>query len=73
MAKAKKLPSGSWRVLVFDHYEPVLNPDGTPVMQNGKPKQKRIYQSFTDDDPSTKGRQTGRIGSCTIHGRERFT
>lgn len=57
MAKAKKLPSGSWRVLVFDHYEPVLNPDGTPVMQNGKPKQKRIYQSFTDDDPSIKGRK----------------
>lgn len=26
-------------------------------MQNGKPKQKRIYQSFTDDDPSTKGRK----------------
>lgn len=57
MAKAKKLPSGSWRVQVFDHFEPVLNSDGTPVMKNGKPVQKRIYQSFTDDDPSAQGRR----------------
>lgn len=57
MAKAKKLPSGSWRVQVFDHFEPIINPDGTPVIKNGKPVLKRIYQSFTDDDPSAQGRR----------------
>lgn len=35
MAKAKKLPSGQWRALVFSHFETV----------NGK--EKRIYESFT--------------------------
>lgn len=50
MAKAKKLPSGNWRCLVYDRSEPVLNPDGTPALdKNGKPKQKRIYESFTAD------------------------
>lgn len=50
MAKAKKLPSGNWRCLVYDHSEPVLNPDSTPALdKNGKPKQKRIYESFTAD------------------------
>lgn len=29
MAVAKKLPSGSWRVQVFSHYEYVQKPDGT--------------------------------------------
>lgn len=36
MATARKLPSGSWRVQVFSHYE--YGPDG---------KQKRVYESFT--------------------------
>ena len=40
MAKAKKLPSGNWRVQVFSHYEPAVLPDGTE-------KKKRIYESFT--------------------------
>jgi integrase len=37
MAKAKKLPSGAWRTLVYSHTEKV---DG---------KDKRIYESFTSD------------------------
>ena len=53
MAKAKKLPSGSWRVQVFDRFEPVLNPDGSPIIENGKPKKKYII------DPSLIVR-----GSC---------
>ncbi len=38
MAKAKKLKSGSWRILVYSHTEPV---DG---------KQIRRYESFTSED-----------------------
>ena len=29
MATAKKLPSGSWRVQIFSHYEFVQQPDGS--------------------------------------------
>lgn len=50
MAVAKKLPSGSWRVQVFSHYEYVQKPDGTTT-------KKRIYESFTCDDPSARGRR----------------
>lgn len=50
MAKAKKLPSGSWRCQVFSHFEEIPQPDGTL-------KKKRIYKSFTCDDPSAKGRK----------------
>lgn len=50
MATAKKLPSGSWRVQVFSHFEEQLQPDGSV-------KKKRIYKSFTCDDPSAKGRR----------------
>lgn len=50
MAKAQKLPYGNWRCLVYDHSEPVLNPDSTPALdKEGRPKQKRIYESFTAD------------------------
>ena len=42
MAKAKKLPSGSWRCLVYDYTD-----------ANGK----RKYKSFTDSDPSPAGRR----------------
>lgn len=48
--KATKLPSGSWRVRVFDHTEDVLQPDGTI-------KKKKIYKSFTCDDKSKKGKR----------------
>lgn len=49
MAAAKKLKSGSWRCLVFSHYEHVHQEDGST-------KKKRIYESFTSDDPSSKGK-----------------
>lgn len=42
MAKAKKLPSGSWRCQVYDY----TDTDG-----------KRHYKSFTCDDPSAKGKR----------------
>lgn len=58
MAKAKKLPSGSWRCLVYSHSVPVLDEKGMPVLDSkGKPKEKRIYESFTSDDPSPAGRR----------------
>lgn len=50
MAKAKKLPSGSWRCLVFSHYEYITDKDG-------KQKKKRVYESFTCDDPSPAGKR----------------
>ena len=50
MAKAKKLPSGSWRCQIYSHTEEILQSNGTI-------KQKRIYKSFTCDDPSPKGKR----------------
>lgn len=50
MATAKKLPSGSWRCLVYSHTETVKGKDGIE-------KQKRIYESFTSDDPSAAGKR----------------
>lgn len=47
MAKAFKLPSGSWCIKPYSHSEPVYNTDGSPAMQNGKPKLKRVYKTFT--------------------------
>jgi integrase len=42
MATAKKLPSGSWRCQVYSHKD-----------ESGK----RIYESFTSEDPSPKGKR----------------
>ena len=50
MATAKKLPSGSWRVRVYSHTEEILQPDGTM-------KEKKVYKSFTCDDPTPKGKR----------------
>lgn len=47
---ARKLPSGSWRCQVYSHTEEIVQQDGTI-------KKKRIYKSFTCDDPSTKGKR----------------
>lgn len=41
MAKAKKLPSGQWRALVYSHTE--------IISIEGKENKKRIYESFTAD------------------------
>ena len=58
MAKAKKLPSGSWRCLVYSHSEPVTDDRGHPVLgKDGKQKQRGIYESFTCDDPSSYGKR----------------
>lgn len=46
MATAKKLPSGSWRIRVFSHYE--IREDGT---------KKPVYESFTSKDPSRAGKR----------------
>ena len=63
MATAKKLPSGSWRCQVFSHYEPQFAPDGSPIMdpKTGKQKQKRIYESFTSDDPTSRGKREAEL------------
>ena len=50
MATAKKLPSGSWRCRVYSHTEETRQPDGAI-------KEKKIYKSFTCDDPSAKGKR----------------
>lgn len=50
MATAKKLPSGSWRCRVYSHTEEILQPDGTK-------KEKKVYKSFTCDDPTAKGKR----------------
>lgn len=50
MPTAKKLPSGSWRCLVYSHTEEIMQPDGTV-------KKKRIYESFTSDIPGPKGKR----------------
>lgn len=51
MATAKKLPSGSWRCQAYSHTEKVID------AKNGKWKDKRIYESFTSDDPSPRGKK----------------
>lgn len=58
MATAKKLPSGSWRCQVYSHNEPVFDSNGYPVIdpKTKRQKQKRIYVSFTSDDPSKRGK-----------------
>ena len=60
MPTARKLPSGSWRCLVFSHNEPVFDKKGRPVIdpKTGKQKEKRVYESFTCDDPSRSGKRT---------------
>ena len=58
MATAKKLPSGSWRCQVYSHSEPVFTKDGVPVINPKTQKQtmRRVYESFTSDDPSKRGK-----------------
>lgn len=49
MAKAKKLPSGSWRCQVYDYID-----------TSGK----RHYKSFTNDDPSQKGKRLAELAAA---------
>lgn len=46
MVTAKKLPSGSWRIRVFSHYETTQ-----------ERKKKPVYESFTCKDPSRAGKR----------------
>ncbi len=55
MAKAKKLPSGSWRCLVYSHTERVLD------KKTGKLKDKRIYESFTSNIPGPAGKRDAEL------------
>lgn len=55
MAKAKKLPSGSWRCLVYSHTEKVLDKK-TRTM-----KDKRIYESFTSTIPGPAGKRDAEL------------
>ena len=56
MPTAKKLPSGSWRCQVFSHYEEVKRKDGSIT-------KKRIYRSFTSDDPSRAGKKIAELAA----------
>ena len=48
MAKAYKLPSGTWCIKPYSHSEPMYNADGSPVLlKNGKQRMKRIYKTIT--------------------------
>lgn len=58
MAKAKKLPSGSWRCLVYSHTENVWDE------KKNKTVKKRIYESFTSNDPSTAGRREAELAAA---------
>lgn len=55
MAKAKKLPSGSWRCLVYSHTERVLD------KKTGLIKDKRIYESFTSNIPGPAGKRDAEL------------
>ncbi len=57
MPTAKRLPSGSWRCLVYSHNEIKRDKKGNILYdKNGKPKEKRIYQSFTSDNKTKRGK-----------------
>lgn len=58
MAKAKKLKSGNWRCLAYSHTEKVYDE------KTGKVKEKRIYKSFTSDDPSARGRKEAELAAA---------
>ena len=65
MAKAKKLPSGSWRALAYSHSEPAFDKNGKPLLdKNGKQKEKRIYESFTSDDPTLAGKRQAEFAAA---------
>lgn len=55
MPTAKKLPSGSWRCLVYSHTEKVWDAD------KGTWKNQRKYESFTSDDTTLKGKAAAEL------------
>lgn len=57
MPTAKRLPSGSWRCQVYSHSIIKTDKNGNIVYdKDGKPKKKRIYESFTSDDTTRRGK-----------------
>lgn len=58
MATAKKLPSGSWRCLAYSHTERIWDE------KTKKWKSKRIYESFTSDDPSIRGKREAELAAA---------
>lgn len=57
MPTAKKLPSGSWRCQVYSHSVIKTDEYGNIMYdKNGKPQKKRIYESFTSDDKTKRGK-----------------
>ena len=57
MPTAKRLPSGSWRCQVYSHSIIKTDKNGNIMYdKDGKPKKKRIYESFTSDDTSRRGK-----------------
>lgn len=60
--KAKKLPSGSWRVQVFDYDEQLYDDNGNPLKYaDGRLKKKHHYKSFTCNDPSPAGKRKAEL------------
>lgn len=59
MPTAKKLPSGSWRCQVFSHWELVFDKSNKPIIdeKTNQQKKKRVYESFTCDDPTNAGKR----------------
>lgn len=55
MPTAKKLPSGSWRCLVYSHTEKIWDAN------KGAWKDQRKYESFTSDDPTLKGKAAAEL------------
>lgn len=55
MPTAKKLPSGSWRCLVYSHTEKVWDADKRVW------KDQRKYESFTSDDTTLKGKAAAEL------------
>ena len=57
MPTAKRLPSGSWRCQAYSHSVIQTDKNGNIIYgKDGKPKKKRIYESFTSDDTSRRGK-----------------
>lgn len=57
MPTAKRLPSGSWRCQVYSHSIIKTDKNSNIVYdKDGKPKKKRIYESFTSDDTTRRGK-----------------
>ena len=58
MPTARKLPSGSWRCQVYSHTEKIYNE------KIGKWKDRRVYESFTSDDPSPAGKREAELAAA---------